>query len=481
MTGEAERPPSAVQRWLRPLSTLGRGEGSLRLRLIVAAIISSGLAVAFAGTAMVVLVNHHIERRVIREIRSHLDQLIALDGEDPDVRADLADPRFDRPFSGLYWQVSEHGEPKIRSRSLWDQTLPLTGVAMDGADDTAFQVTGPRQQTLIAVSRQVTFGKAAEGRERLFQLIVAVDRAEIDQLIEDFALEAAAFLGALVLILAIAGWLQVSIGLRPLDGLREMLLAIRRGRAERLTGPFPDEVIPLVEELNALIDGQSRSLERARARAGDLAHGLKTPLAIISSETRILRDHGEIAAAETIEAEVIGMSRFVERHLARARIAAHQRFGQSIDLGKLMQRLVRTMRRLPGGDELDWQVEFALPAHLALHPEDADEIFGNLLDNARKFAAAVVRISLEERGEQLRILIADDGPGVPEPMREIVLLRGHRLDESVQGSGLGLSIVDDLVASYGGRLTLGDRDGGGLEVEVLLPRGDAPPATSQPG
>ncbi|MDR3374991.1 MAG: HAMP domain-containing sensor histidine kinase [Ancalomicrobiaceae bacterium] len=468
---------SAASLWpriKRPLATMGLGAGSLRLRLIVAAVVFSAIAVAIAGSAMVILVNRHIERRVVYELRGHLDQLtarFALDGNDPDVRSDLADPRFDRPLSGLYWQIAERGEPKVRSRSLWDRTLPEVGKALDEAGDQAFEIEGPRRQTLIAVSRQVTLGHAADGGERSFSLMVAADRGDIDQLTEDFALEAAAFLAALVLFLAVAGWLQVTVGLRPLAGLREMVEAVRRGRAERLTGAFPDEVIPLVEEVNGLIDAQSRTIERARARAGDLAHGLKTPLAVIGSEARALRERGEEASAETIESEVIGMSRFVERQLARARIASYQRFAGSVSFAELAGRLVRAMWRLPRGDDIDWQIDVPADVGLALHREDADEIFGNLFDNARKFARSVVTVSARTAGDATLITIADDGPGVPESRREAVLLRGLRLDESVQGSGLGLSIVDDLVSSYGGTLALGARPGGGLQVDLRLPGG----------
>ncbi|MDR3493993.1 MAG: HAMP domain-containing sensor histidine kinase [Ancalomicrobiaceae bacterium] len=466
--------PSGRSNLRRPSTTLGLGPGSLRLRLIVAAVVFSAIAVAIAGSAMVILVNRHIERRVVYELRGHLDQLTArfvLNGDTPEVRSDLADPRFDRPLSGLYWQIAEKGKPKVRSRSLWDQTLPEVGTELEDVGDQAFEAKGPRQQRLIAIARQVTLGHAAEGGERTFSLVVAADRADIDQLTEDFALEAAAFLSALVVFLAIAGWLQVSVGLRPLSGLREMVEAVRRGRAERLSGAFPDEVIPLVEEVNALIDAQGRTIERARARAGDLAHGLKTPLAVIGSEARALRERGEMASAETIESEVIGMSRFVERQLARARIASYQRYAGSVAFAELAGRLVRAMWRLPRGDDIDWQIDVPADVGLALHREDADEIFGNLFDNARKYAVSVVTVSAQLHGDAALITVADDGPGVPESRREAVLLRGLRLDESVQGSGLGLSIVDDLVSSYGGTLALSERPGGGLQVDLRLPAG----------
>jgi signal transduction histidine kinase len=460
---------------LRFLTGFGHGRGSLRLRLIIAAFVSTSIAVAVAGTAMVILVNRHIERRVVYELGGYLDQLTArfdiIDGK-PDLRTELVDPRFGRPFSGLYWQVSEKDEPRLRSRSLWDQALPLTGEMLEEGGDTAFQIMGPHNENLIAVSRQVTLGHPPASPERSFNLVVAIDRGEIDQVIEDYAIEAAAFLVALVIFLGVAGWVQVTVGLRPLDGLREMIFAVRGGRAERLSGAFPDEVIPLVEEVNALIDAQTQTIERARARAGDLAHGLKTPLAVIASETRVMRETGDAASADVIDAEVAGMSRFIERHLARARITSLQRLGRRIELEPLLKRLIRTMKRLPRGDEIDWELIITPGLSVALQAEDADEIFGNLLDNARKYATSNVTVVALQQDGMVRISVADDGPGVPAERREAVLLRGLRLDETVQGSGLGLSIVDDLVTSYRGQVRLDETPGGGLSVKLTLPGGD---------
>jgi signal transduction histidine kinase len=452
--------------------------GSLRLRLIMAAVVSSMIAVAVAGTGIVILANARIERRVVTMLQGQLDQLTAhfdlVDGE-PQVTADLADPRFDKPFSGLYWQVSEDGQPKIRSRSLWDQVLKTSGVAIETAEGSGFQVPGPRDQLLIVVSRDVTIGHQPA---RSFVLEVAVDRSNVDQIIQDYAIETASFLGALVIFLAAASWIQVAVGLRPLDGLREMVFAVRGGRSERLAGTFPDEVIPLVEELNALIDAQTQTIERARARAGDLAHGLKTPLAVISSETRQMRENGQHASADVIEAEIETMSRFIERQLARARIMSLQRHGRRIEMNTLVKRLVRTMRRLPRGTEVDFEIDVPGGIGVDLQSEDADEIFGNLLDNARKFATSHVMITVRQEDKLVHIQVADDGPGVPEGRRESVLLRGQRLDETIQGSGLGLSIVDDLVSSYRGKLRLDETPGGGLTVDVFLPASTEATATA---
>ncbi len=452
--------------------------GSLRLRLILAAVVSSLLAVAVAGTGIVILANARIERRVLTMLQGQLDQLTAhfdlVDGV-PQVVGDLADPRFDRPFSGLYWQVSEGGEAKVRSRSLWDQVLKTSGSAFETTQGTGIQISGPRDQTLIAVTRTVTMG---HDPVRTFLLEAATDRANIDQIIQDYAIETASLLGALVVFLAAASWIQVAVGLRPLDSLREMVFAVRGGRAERLSGTFPDEVIPLVEELNALIDAQTQTIERARARAGDLAHGLKTPLAVISSESRQIREAGQAASADAIDAEIETMSRFIERQLARARIMSLQRHGRRVELNALIKRLVRTMRRLPRGGDVDWEIDVPTGIGTDLQTEDADEIFGNLLDNARKFAASHVMITVREDAGFVHIQVADDGPGVPEARRESVLLRGQRLDETVQGSGLGLSIVDDLVTSYRGKLRLDETPGGGLTIDVLLPSSDEPAPTS---
>ncbi|WP_152982000.1 sensor histidine kinase [Prosthecomicrobium hirschii] len=430
--------------------------------------ISSALAVAAAGVALVVLADRHVERRLVQEVGAHLDQLTALlrvGARGPEVIDDLADPRFVRPFSGLYFQIVEAGDIKIRSRSLWDQTLPIPPEAPEGE---VRELKGPRDQALMTLERRVSM--AAEGGDlRTFRLFVGEDRAEIDGLVFDFALEAAAFLFVLVAFLTLAGWAYITVGLKPLENLRDLVLQVRRGKTRRLDGAFPNEVLPLVEELNGLIDAQEQAVERARARAGDLAHGLKTPLAVLSAESRSLRERGETEAADAIDIEVAGLSRFVERELARSRAAAVPYLNR-LDLSRALDRMVGAMQRLPRGEELDWLVEIPPGLTAPLHPEDANEILGNLLDNARKWAAGRIEVSAHAAGERIEVVVADDGPGVPEARREAVLKRGIRLDETVQGSGLGLSIVDDLVTSYRGTLALSETPGGGLTVRVELPR-----------
>jgi signal transduction histidine kinase len=449
--------------------------GSLRLRLILSAAITTVIAVAAAGLALVVLAERHVERRLIQEIGAHLDQLVShfrLDEGVPLVVEDLADPRFTRPLSGLYWQIVENGEAKARSRSLWDRVLEIPPDAP--ANNLPFTLVGPGDQELLALERRVAMAAEAGSELRNFRLLVAEDKAEIEGLVRTFALEASAFLFALVVFLTLAGWATITIGLKPLEGLRDLVLEVRRGRARRLDGTFPDEVEPLVAELNGLISAQEQALDRARARAGDLAHGLKTPLAVLSTESRALRERGEQASAEAIDTEIAGMSRFVERELARSRAAALP-YLQRLDLSRALDRMVGAMQRLPRGDEIDWLVDVPTGLVVAVHAEDANEILGNLLDNARKWATSRIEVTAGRDGEKVRLVVADDGPGVPEERRESVLMRGIRLDESVQGSGLGLSIVDDLVTSYGGRLALSETPGGGLTADVLLPGGGPEP------
>lgn len=449
--------------------------GSLRIRLIVSAVITTALAIAAAGAALVVLVDRHVERRIVYEMRGYLDQIARQLQPSPEARlpsTSLADNRFTQLNSGLYWLVLENGAVIARSTSLGDQSLDLPPERADGARDRAYQIPGPSLQTLLVVERSVAPDNSDAGRR--WRILVAEDRADVDEVVSEFAMETAAFLTLLVGFLALAGWINVTVGLKPLEGLRDLILDVRRGRAKRLTGRFPEEVGPLVDELNGLIAAQEKALESARARAGDLAHGLKTPLAILSSEARSLRERGEARAAEAIEAEVTAMSRFVERELARARAGATG-YGQRLDLAPVVDRIVAAMMRLPRGDEIEWTVDMPRSVGVALNREDATEIIANVLDNARKWATSRIEMRVEAGADLVVLKVADDGPGVPAERREAVLMRGIRLDETVQGSGLGLSIVDDLVTSYGGRLSLATRPGGGLVVEIVLPgAGDAP-------
>lgn len=270
------------------------------------------------------------------------------------------------------------------------------------------------------------------------------------------------------------GFLQVRRGLSPIDQLCDRLTAVHKGADARVGGSYPAEVQPLVDDLNALIEERERRVARAVAKAGDLAHGLKTPLAVLAHEAQQARaaGHGQLAAE--IDQQIDLMRRQIDYHLAHARAAASAAAPAArASIAASAEGLVRALRRLHA--ERDLRIEIDAPASHAFRGqrEDLDEMIGNLLDNACKWARAQVRLTCSKEGEQIVIAVDDDGPGIEPSMREAVMRRGIRADEAAQGSGLGLAIVRDLAEIHGGSISLEESPMGGARARLTLPAQDA--------
>jgi signal transduction histidine kinase len=440
--------------------------GSLRLRLLAAALVFLAIALFAAGFAIARLFEYEVEMRVRRELDSHLLQLAgALEADAEDklrITRKLADPRFELPYGGLYWQVTAE-EPKqiLVSRSMWDGTLEL---------DAEGQGLDPDGQPIVSSSRDITL--PAGSRRLKLHLVAAGLKSEIDTAVAAFRRPLAWSLALIGAALLLAAWLQVMVGLGPLGRLRESLMAIRSGRAKALAGNFPDEVAPLVGEFNAVLEAQDASLARARSRAGDLAHGLKTPLTVLSAIATSLAGKRPTEAAEIAE-QVDAMRRHVERQLARARLSTGKSVSGSALRGAA-ERVIGAMRRAPRGDAIDWRNEVSPATNVPIEIQDLTELLGNLIDNARKWAKSKVRIAFPDGVLQ----VDDDGPGVPVEETARVLERGIRLDESSQGSGLGLAIVRDIVELYGLTLALESSPLGGLAVRIQFPQAHGKPDAS---
>ena len=445
---------------------------SIRWRLAIAATLSIIAALTLAGFFLLVLFERHVARRVDHELSAYTKQLAASltfdSGGRAELATDLADPRFQQPFSGLYWQIAEAGKSVFASRSLWNHTLATKAVVTAGSEPAAEPSTGPDGETLVVFHRPIVL--EANGRDRAMVLTAALNRSEIIGARNAFLRELAFALGALAAVLIAAAWLQIIVGLRPLNLIRRRINTIRQGEDTRLSGDFPSEVAPLVTELNALLDAQEQAVTRARYSAADLAHGLKTPLAVLQAEGRALREQDMTAPADEIEQQVEQMRRRVERHLAIARLRGPSgSITSRVELAETVSGLVKAMRHMPRGDQLMWTVAIPDSADCAMDREDFLEAFGNILDNARKWAGREVIIDAEQGDGRVAIAITDDGPGVPEADREQVFERGRRLDTQHQGSGLGLAIAREIITAYGGQLSLDNQDGGGLKVVVALP------------
>jgi signal transduction histidine kinase len=269
----------------------------------------------------------------------------------------------------------------------------------------------------------------------------------------------------------IAGFLQVRRGWSPINQLRSRLGELREGRERRLEGEYPAEVEPLVGDLNALLDQREQTINRAKAKAGDLAHGLKTPLAVVAQEAERAAAAGQTELAASILQQVDRMRRQVDYQLAQARAEAS---GQSPSSTPVSARasadgLVRALLRLHAGRGVHIAVDVPPDVQVRADREDLDEMLGNLLDNACKWARTGARITAVREGQSIVVFVDDDGPGIEPSMRTAVLKRGVRADEMAPGSGLGLSIVRDLAHAYGGVLTLDDSPMGGVRAALRLP------------
>jgi signal transduction histidine kinase len=450
---------------------------SLRARLWIGAALSITLALAVAGLGLLTLFERHVERRIGEELRAQLNQLAAAvtvtSAGEVQLAREPADPRFDQPLSGLYWQIDGAAEPGLlRSRSLWDHLVELRDDDLDPGAVHAHEIMGPDGQSLLVRERRIRL-HAVDGLTPL-RLMVGVDRAELIAARDAFATDMLPYLAIIGLVLALATFVQIQTGLAPLDAVRRGLGEIRTGRTRRLGEAYPEEVMPLVGEVNALLEAREQAIERARAWTADLAHGLKTPLGALVADAQRLREQGNVTLADDLEHLATGMRRRVERELVRARL----RSGAGVqppahaDVVQTIHRLLRTLQRTPEGARLDWQLVAPAQARAAVIADDLLELLGNLLENAAKWARTEVDIRVTV-GDRIEIGIEDDGPGVPADQTARLGERGLRLDERTEGSGLGLAIARDVVDAYGGALDFARASKGGLEVRVHLPMDQA--------
>lgn len=440
---------------------------------MIAGVGSVVVALCLSAFGLLFLFERHVERRVEVELQIHLDQLIA--GLERDAGGELvvarppADPRFDQPLSGLHWQIVVESDGRIlRSRSLWDDVLPLPAKPTIGGTVHQHRLKGPSGSSLLALERDLALPAWLGGSQ--IRAVVAYDSGDIRAATQAFAGDLAPFLALIGALLIAAAWTQVTVGLRPLSTIRDRLAAIRSGASRRLGGAFPDEVRPLAAEIDALLSARELQIEKAKARATDLAHGLKTPLQVLAGDIARLEAKGETTTAKNIAEVAAAMRRNVERELARARIADGFADGRA-DIGNVVRRVVAVVRRTPDGARLDWAVKLALNRQARIDPDDLAEALGNLVENAARHACRSVEITGHDGAGTAVIAIRDDGPGIPEDQLADALKRGGRLDSSASGTGLGLAIVSDIAAVWGATLKL-KNTGGGLLAELRLPSVD---------
>jgi len=448
------------------------GSGSLRLRLLAAAACAVAVALAISGTMLDGIFSRYIDERAVAELTNHANQILAGIERDADgqlvVTTVPADPRFLTPNSGLYWQIDRDGVQPQRSRSLWETVLaPPNDQLPDGVVH-RHELSGPSGARLIALERSLTIGPTSA--PTVLRLTVALDRQETSAAVAAFRTVLMRSLTVLGLALILALWIQVAIGLRPLKTVKQALERVQSGAQSRLDGAFPSEIQPLVTTMNALLERERRTIERAREQAADLAHGFKTPLTVLSAVSRDLDRDGNTKAAAELETQIDIMGRHVQRELARARTQAGVTLGRSsVPVAPVVTRLVAALERIGAGRGLTWEIAVDPAATFPGHENDLLELIGNIADNAAKWASSRIAVTGTQSKGRLTLCIDDDGPGIPEDAQTDVLARGRRLDESRDGTGLGLSIVARLVEAYGGTLALSRSRLGGLAVRVDVP------------
>ena len=454
---------------------------SLALRLVLLAGIWSVVILVLTGVFLTKLFHDESVSRFDDGLMDVANGLYAGSNvtETGDVDAPaLTDSRATLAYSGKYWEIAEPApgrlHPLQRSRSLWDGDLkqPDGGVAALQAvagKPVYYDSVGPADEGAEPV-RAVAMLTHLSGRAAPVIFMAAENRTPLEEDDKRFAVETAGGLLFLGVGLVLVVFVQVRVGLQPLFVLRREVAAVRTGQAERLVRDYPSELEPLAQELNALVAHDQEVVERQRTHVGNQAHALKTPLSVMLAEAE--RHPG--ALAEVVDRQAEAMRGQVDHHLRRARAAARsQSLRERTAVAPVLEELAIALERI--FRDRDVEIDWRAPDELCFQGERQDlmEMIGNVLENACKYGGGRVRAVADVAdARRMSLVVEDDGPGLPPGRHAEVLKRGARLDESAPGSGLGLSIVDELARAYGGSLALADSVWGGLKVTLELPRAE---------
>ena len=444
--------------------------GSLRFRLMAAAAIWVVVALTAGYLAFSSIFSSQVKREFDDELHVHVQEVerITRFNRQGAVVEQLpfSDPRYEDPDSGFYWEVSTADHVLFSSGSLQGRALgPLPQDRAQSPTPIVDEVDGPTGPMLVIAK----FGPESEGG---YRFALGTDQRHIDAAIREFdgvLLTALASLGAILLATVLG---LITFGLAPFHKLAKAMREVRSGAALSVEGNHPTEVQPLVTELNTLIRGQRDALQRARAQAGNLAHALKTPLAIVSDEAFQLDERGDKVAAKVIAEQSRAMQMHIDHHIARARAqAVSQLPGTRSDVAENIASIMNALARLHVQRCIQASLNLDTQLRVAMDGQDFAELVANLVDNAYKFARARVIVTAQPIDDEfLHVTVEDDGPSLAPELREIVFAPGVRLDETRPGTGLGLSIVRDLLELYQGDIELGASSIGGLSARMKLRR-----------
>lgn len=445
--------------------------GSLKGRLILAATVWIGAGMIVAGFALQEVFRQYATQQLYEEVYEHLDELVGLTdlkaGDVPHLLRHLSDPRYDQRFSGYYWEVQENGRVLALSQSLEGNALAIPQKTPGDASAHPYEATGPTGKVLAA-ERAVA---RSEDNARV-RFIVGTDHRHLGKMVDSFRNTLLWSLIGFGLLLILGATVLILYALKPLQELQTSLARVRAGAENDLRGNFPSEVVPLVDELNGLLKSTSELIQRARVQAGNIAHGLKTPLAILTDEAHRIERQGLSHSAATILTQCRKMQTQIDYQTTRARAVAMRSMpGTFASVGRAADDVARALRRLHDESGVAICVDVPAAAQVSCDPHDLNEMLANIVDNACKYATSAVRIGVGAGAADnlVHIRVDDDGKGLPPEAYEVVFGVGEQWDSRAGGSGLGLAIVRDLAQLYGGNVELEKSELGGLCVVLSLP------------
>jgi signal transduction histidine kinase len=444
---------------------MNRKTRSLRFRITLLSGFWILLALAGTGLVLVGFYQDHIESHYDSHVLMHMEEMVSAARLEPGGELQLAyapsDPRYQVRYSGWYWEIHHDGEILARSPSLAGGSIDLSGLSTAEHSGTRL-LDGPDGEPLRVQTMLIPAG--IPGEQLL--LVASAPMMGITDDVIDVSEHLMISFALLGLGLLIAVLVQIRIALRPIAAIGKGISDIHLGSVDRLEGDFPTEVQPLADELNNLLEHNATLLRRARNQLGDLAHSVKNPLTVINNEARAMKsERGALILKQTAD-----IASSVEHHLSRARA-----FGTTNVLGSrarvrpVAEDLAFALARIHQDREVDFDLSGLGNCAVRCETQDLEEMLGNLMDNACKWAEQRVFVHCEREGGHCLLYVEDDGPGIPTDKIEQVMQRGQRLDESREGHGLGLGIIQDVVELYGGSLALGKSRHGGLSARLELP------------
>lgn len=455
---------------------------SLKHRLIFAASLWIAIGMVGAGFILTEVFKRHVTNQLYLEIYEHLDELLHLTDFNPSgapqLRHSLSDSRYDIPMSGYYWEIEKSGEILAKSASLKDKTLSIQGDVPTDLGTRKGIATGPTGGVLVA-ERSVWISPGAPP----IRFIVGADQRHVEDVVSRFRGILSWSLAIFGLSMVLGATLLIVYALKPFNALRASLADVRTGASSKLAGVYPSEVRPLVDDLNALLASTSQLIQRARTQAGNLAHGLKTPLAVLADEAYCIEEQGLPQSSAIILTQCRKMLTQIDYQIARARAVALRSVpGTVANVRTAAEEVANALGRLYRESGVAIAIDVSDGLLVACDPQDLNEMVANVVDNACKHAKSNVRISSHGQASDrtFSLHIEDDGKGLPPEAFEVVFEIGERWDSREAGSGLGLAIVRDLVELYGGDVNLRKSSMGGLEVVLTLPaalQGDAARST----